>query len=362
LNSRDRVLSAIFLEEPDRVPLLEVGISDAVLKKIFPILTERKKFIALSKLGLDSLVVWPFLNHQKSKQINGNKYVDEFGRLFTRKISFSTSDFYLGGTLNTPEKYDAFPRPDPHDPWRIEYFKECVEASKGQLFLIPCCGSVFEVAVEAVGFVDFFRYMQSNLSFIKRVIKDYAEYTIACGNALIDAGAEAILIADDFAYKTGPFISPKSWMEIIYPELRRVVNSFHNRGVPVLLHCDGNINLLMNGIIEAGIDAVQPLEPTAGMKLCEVKAKYGEKICLIGNIDVAYTLVSGTMNQVIREVKNAINDAAYSGGYILGSGHTIHDSVSPQNFIIMLKAAKKYGKYPFSSAETWKSMINLGEI
>ncbi|MBS7653705.1 MAG: uroporphyrinogen decarboxylase family protein [Candidatus Bathyarchaeia archaeon] len=350
MNSRDRVLSAIFLEEPDRVPLLEVGISDVVLKKIFPGLIDHEKFIALSKLGLDSLVIWPFLNHQNSKQLNSDRYVDEFGRLFTRKISFSTSDFYLGGTLNTPEKYYAFPRPDPHDPWRVEYFKESVKASEGRLFLIPCCGSIFEVAIEAVGFVDFFRYMQSNLGFVRRVIKDHADYTIACGNALIDAGAEALLVADDFAYKTGPFISPKRWMEIIYPELRRVAENFHKRGVPVLLHCDGNINLLMNGIIEAGIDAVQPLEPTAGMKLCDAKAKYGEEICLIGNIDVAYTLTSGTADQVIREVKKAINEAAYGGGYILGSGHTIHDSVSPQNFIIMLKAAKKYGEYPIHGA------------
>ncbi|MBS7634817.1 hypothetical protein KEJ34_04900 [Candidatus Bathyarchaeota archaeon] len=108
-------------------------------------------------------------------------------------------------------------------------------------------------------------------------------------------------------------VSVEKRMEIIYPELRRATENFHKRGVPVLLHCDGNINLLMNGIIEAGIDAVQPLEPTAGMKLRDVKAKYGEEICLIRNIDVAYTLTSGTAGQVIREVKKAINEAAYGG-------------------------------------------------
>ena len=165
---------------------------------------------------------------------------------------------------------------------------------------------------------------------------------------MIDAGAEAVLVADDFAYKTGPFISPKHWTEIVYPELRRVVENFHKRGVPVLIHSDGNITSLLHGIVKAGIDAVQPLEPTAGMRLREVKREYGDKICLIGNIDVAYTLASGTIEEVVEEVKTAIKDAAYGGGYILGSGHTIHDSVSPQNFVAMIKATKKYGKYPIS--------------
>ncbi|MBS7656923.1 hypothetical protein KEJ33_03250 [Candidatus Bathyarchaeota archaeon] len=354
MDSRDRVLSAIFLEEPDKVPTLEVGVSNIVLKKIFPSMSEQRKPVILSKLGLDSLVIWPFLNDKNNKQVNNNQYLDEFGRLFTKKISFSMSDFYLQGTLNSPERYESFPRPDPYDPWRVEYFKKYVKYSKGKIFLIPCCGSVFEVAMEAVGFVDFFKYMQSNPSFVRRVIKDHADYTIACGNALVDAGAEAVLDADDFAYKTGPFISPKCWMEFVFPELRRVVENFHKKGIPVLLHTDGNIRLLMDGIIKAKIDAVQPLEPTAGMKLSEVKEMYGDKICPIGNIDVAYTLASGTQNNVIEEVKDAIKNAAYGGGYILGSGHTIHDSVLPQNFLTMLNAAKKYGKYPIKMAEIYE--------
>ena len=345
MNPRERVLSAIFLEEPDRVPLLEVGVSNIVLKQIFPSLSDQKIFIALSRLGLDSLVIWPFLNPQNSKQLNGGQYIDEFGRIFTKKVSFSMSDFYLKGALNTPEKYEVFPRPDPFDPWRVKYFRECVKASEEKIFLIPCCGSIFEVAIEAVGFVDFFKYMRTNPDFIKKVIRDHANYTISCGSVLLDAGAEAVFVADDFAYKTGPFISPQSWMKFVYPELRRVADFFHSRGVPVLLHSDGNINLLMDGIIKAGIDAVQPLEPTAGMNLGEVKMKHGDKICLIGNIDVAYTLSSGTTESVVEEVKNAINSAACGGGYMLGSGHTINDAVLPQNFVTMIKAARKYGRY-----------------
>lgn len=348
MDSRERVLTAIDLEEPDRVPLLEVGVSDKVLDELFPSVPKKKRFVALSNLGLDALAVWPFLNANNSKPLGDDQYLDEFGRVFTKKVSFSMSDFYLRGTLNTPEKYDAFQRPNPLDPWRAQYFKECVEASEGKLFLIPCCGSIFEVAIEAVGFVDFFKALYSNPSFIRRVIKDHADYTIQLGNFLIDAGAEALLVADDFAYKTGPFISPRHWNEFVYPELRRVCDIFHKRGIPVLIHSDGNLSSLLNGIVNAGIDAIQPLEPTAGMRLRDVKSEYGDRLCLIGNIDVAYTLASGTTEQVVEDVKAAIRDAAYGSGYILGSGHTIHDSVSPQNFVTMIKAAKKYGKYPIS--------------
>jgi uroporphyrinogen decarboxylase len=78
------------------------------------------------------------------------------------------------------------------------------------------------------------------------------------------------------------------------------------------------------------------------------KRNFGDKICIIGNIDIAYLLPFGSAEDVKKAVKNAINTAAPGGGYILSASNVITDEVKPENFLIQIRAGKKYGKYPLS--------------
>ena len=142
-------------------------------------------------------------------------------------------------------------------------------------------------------------------------------------------------------------MSPRHWREFIFPCLKRVADEFHRRGAFLMVHCDGDIRLLMDMIIEAGVDILQPLQPDAGMDIVEVAQKWGDKICLVGNIDVSHLLPFGTPQEVEKSVKRAISAAAPGGGYMLGSGHMINDACKPENFLSMINAGKKYGKYPF---------------
>ena len=82
------------------------------------------------------------------------------------------------------------------------------------------------------------------------------------------------------------------------------------------------------------------------MDLGELKEKYGDKIILIGNVDCAETLVYGGKEEIENEVKECIKKAAKGGGYILTSSNSIHYNIPAQNFIYMVEATKKYGKYP----------------
>ncbi len=354
MKPRERVLSALCLEEVDRVPLFELNVSPMVLGKILGknlVGAPLKEYIkAHAEVGLDSCVgVGTFSKEENNRVIDETTYVDEWGRLFSRRVKAGTMmDFYMGGYLATPEKYDEFPRPDPYDPWRADQYVQAVRAAGDELYVVAGTGSIYEITAEAVGFENFLRYVFTNPSFVKKTLEDAMYFTIEQTKACIDAGAEVCMIFDDYAYKHGPMMSPKHWKKLVYPCLKKTADAVHKRGALLMLHTDGDIRTLLDMIVDAGVDAVQPLEKTAGMRLDEVKEKWGDKICIMGNIDVAHTLSFGTTEEVAKEVREAVMAAAPGGGYILCSSHTINDACKPENFLTQIKTGKKFGKYPTS--------------
>jgi uroporphyrinogen decarboxylase len=103
---------------------------------------------------------------------------------------------------------------------------------------------------------------------------------------------------------------------------------------------------LLDMIVEAGVDALNPLEPAAGMNIAEVKKLYGDKIALVGNIDCGELLCFGTPEQVRQTVKWTIEVAGDNGGFILSSSNSIHSSVKPENYLAMVEAGREFGRYP----------------
>jgi uroporphyrinogen decarboxylase len=81
------------------------------------------------------------------------------------------------------------------------------------------------------------------------------------------------------------------------------------------------------------------------MDIGKLKAKYGERVCIVGNIDLDYTLPRGTPAEVDAEVKKRIETAGKGGGYIISSANSITDYCKLENVWAMSRAIKKYGKY-----------------
>jgi uroporphyrinogen decarboxylase len=106
----------------------------------------------------------------------------------------------------------------------------------------------------------------------------------------------------------------------------------------------------MDPLVDSDIDGLDPLEPVAGMDIGRVKREYGRRICLVGNVDCSYLLSFGTPDQVVEAVKETIAKGSPGGGHILASSNSIHPGVNPQNYLAMIKAARKYGRYPIDPA------------
>jgi len=154
------------------------------------------------------------------------------------------------------------------------------------------------------------------------------------------ADPELIPIAltyDDIAYKTGPIFSPAWLRQHWVPRLKRLVDAWHSRDTLCLFHSDGNLWPVLDDLVSAGIDGLNPLEVAAGMTVKEVRERYPQ-LFLTGGIDVSQLLVYGTPEEVRAACRQAIADAG-GRGYFLGSTTEIHWDVRLENAIAMFETA-----------------------
>jgi uroporphyrinogen decarboxylase len=145
------------------------------------------------------------------------------------------------------------------------------------------------------------------------------------------------LTYDDIAFKNGPLFSP-DWLRAHWaPCLKRLVDAWHARGVLCCFHSDGNLWLVLDDLVAAGIDGLNPLEVLAGMEVAEVRKRY-PKLFLTGGIDVSQLLTNGTPDEVRATCEQAIRDTG-GRGYFMGSSTELHWDVRLENAMAMFETA-----------------------
>ena len=353
------------LEEPDRVPIGELDYDQRLLsnatgipvEQVFPdegvgdlrMRKIRNRVEALStlieKLYMDFVPVgevspigW------RPRMIDENTWVDEWGAKWRYRDGIK---WYVGGALKGAEDFQSLEFPDPHAPGRMDEAERLVKRFKGKRALFG--GLVGQKIPHLARGLDGYTvdlYRSPRLA--KRFMEVTTKYNIEIGKLLIDQGVDMICMGGDLAGKDGPLMSLNQFREVFAPAIREPTEAFHKRGVPVIKHSDGNLNPIMDDLIATGVDAVHSLEPLAGMNIAEIKAKYGDRVCLLGNIDCSHTLTLKPLRQVEREVKECINAASPGGGHILSSSNCFHAAVKLENVLAMIRAGRKYGKYPIT--------------
>lgn len=155
----------------------------------------------------------------------------------------------------------------------------------------------------------------------------------------------AIWVGDDLAYGAGLMMSPDWFREHIFPyyiELGEICRQYDK---PLIFHSDGDYNPLIDDLVKAGVNAIHPLEP-GSMDIVEIKRQWGDKIALIGNVDLVHTLPYGTKDEIYAEVRDRIHKVGFNGGYIVSSANSIPANIPLENYITMINAVYDCGKYP----------------
>ena len=384
--SIERVLAALELREPDRVPTFDVmeeyaNIYKILKKKPVPLgflfsnkytgwvidrigpLIDKSHAIdsemdhfsydrteASVKFGYDSawvmhVPIWRFRDSNVAQDIYGRYYdivIDKEGNIAT--------PMYRGGMMKSPADWDAWDKRDIlRYPERTNRAYKPIQRDFGdRLFIMGSfLYGLFEMSWQPFGFERWAVAVHREKDFMKRYIKFYEDWYCMMIEAMADAGLPAAVYSDDMAYKSGPMLSPRMMEEFFGDAFRRIVETAHRLGMKIVVHSDGNVYPLLEWYADCGFDGVHALEPTAGVELSKVKEMVGDRMCLLGNIDITHILVDASKDEVFEAVRASIKAAGKGGGYIVAPTNS-HPDLSLERLHWMLEAVEKYGHYPLS--------------
>jgi len=340
-------------EEPDMVPITEFVYSRPFFKEVLGYIPANYDaeavMLCAQKVGYDLLVI-PFGGSSGFTSDSGNdRYKDEWGTTFQKQKSTWPVDAPVDFPVKDNEDLKNYAFPDPELISRLDGLKTALSMNQGyDKFVAGSVRGPFSGSWMITGFENLLISMYESPDFVRDVMRKVTDFYITGGIRMIDAGAQAIQFADDYGSNTAPFMSEEMFEMFIMPEMNRMVSAFHDKGIKVIMHSDGNINKLLPHIMKNNIDAYHPVERSAHMDIEDVKIRYGKQVTLIGNINNKRTLVEGTPEEVENEVKQCIRAAAPGGGYILASDHSIHDDIPNINVFALFNAGREFGKYPIA--------------
>jgi uroporphyrinogen decarboxylase len=371
VTGKERMEKAFQHLEPDRVPLWEmafnessiVGIGAFLTDKVPPVkpvsemtLEEKQTLLTLLFTIIDELELDGFpsllLLHSES---TGNGFIrDAWGCTF--QSSNAGEPVIKGGPIRQPEDLSSFSayRPKETDFLMLLAAKERFGDTLSQVLVHP---GPFQLSRNLVGGMEkFFPLIFRHPGFVHDIMRMTTEYVLESLDMGIAYGADIICLDGDFAYNKSTFISPAHYDKFVKHHHGQIVDFVHSRGKFIFKHSDGNMWLLMDRLVEVGFDGFHSIQPQC-MDIGEVKTRYGDKLCLLGNIDCSYLLPYGNESEVEAAVRDTIALAAPGGGFVLCSSNTIHPACKPENYLAMARAALKYGNYPINKG---RQVINHG--
>lgn len=213
--------------------------------------------------------------------------------------------------------------------------------------VIAVSGKIFTLTWMLMGFNHFALNLVMDESFVAEVFERVATIQFKALETIFEmehvAGVWAV---DDLAFKTGPMISPAALKKHVFSWYKKVADKCHENNRLFLMHSDGDLTMLMEDMIEMGLDAIQPIDPSC-MDIAKVKHQFGDRICIIGNVSNEL-LRSGSTQEIEARVKELLRDVAPGGGYCLGSGNSVPNWAKFENYMAMRDACLKYGAYPIA--------------
>ncbi len=338
----ERIFRALDRQEPDVVPTMEIFIDPKVRDAILPG-ASYEDFVDF--MDLDAIVITDVANERYEILDRAKNIIrDKWGVI--KRSTGELDSFPIEAPIKSERDLGSYVPPDPDLPWRYDELKSAVKRFKNQRAVVAFLVDVFYVVNEIRGMADHFMDVIRNPELIEQLNQIVLDYNLKYIENCIEVGAEIVWIGGDYATNFGPMLSPRLMERFAISPLKAQIEMCKRHGIPVVKHTDGDISSILDMMIGAGLDGIHPIDPVAGMDIGEVKMKYGDRICLVGNIDCAQLLTWGTKEDVRQAVKECVTKAGAGGGLICASSNTIHSGVKPENYVAMINAIRQYGKYP----------------
>jgi len=159
-------------------------------------------------------------------------------------------------------------------------------------------------------------------------------------DVVVPLGVDAVLFDGDCAYKTGLMVSPKVFRELVFDRTAKTVAPLKEAGIPYVLHTDGKLDDVIPVLIELGFSAVHGVEAQAN-DLGDIKARFGRRITLIGNMDVVF-LTHATQEQVRAQTKKMLDVGSPGGRYVAACNTSPMDYIPYENYLAFADTIRHY--------------------
>jgi uroporphyrinogen decarboxylase len=204
-------------------------------------------------------------------------------------------------------------------------------------------GRIFSVGQFMCGFENWLVQLKINPEFCEALLDRTLEIQFAMAEETLKAVGNAVdilYLADDYGIQTGPLISPATFRTIFKPRMARLIQFLRDRSpAKIAFHSCGSVYALIPDFIDVGVQVLNPVQVAAAdMDTARLRREFGKHLVFWGAIDTQRVLPKGTPDEVRAEVARRVGDLR--PGYIPASVHNIQAEVPPQNIVAMFEALK----------------------
>ena len=323
MQSKERVMCALAGEQPDRAPFCEGSVAANVVRALAGSERDLSEREISDLLGRDVVVARLF-----------PPYFADQG------VGSDGQPFVTTGWIRTRADLDKMVFPDPHDP-ALYHAAQRVLDERGDRAAAASIKLGVAPMLVSMGLDGFAYALADDPALVHEVLRRYVDWQLVVTRRLVGMGFDFLWSFDDVAFKSGPFCSLAAFRKFLLPALRRSSEAIT---LPWIFHSDGNIMPVLDDLLTLGMRGLHPIEP-GPMNLAEVKARYGKRVCIVGNVSVD-TLGRGTPGEVRETVRQCMAVGKPGGGYMITSSNSIPPYAQPENVRAMAQAIQEFGAYP----------------
>jgi len=349
-----RVRTALLLQgEPDRVPLVELEIHQQI----------KSAFLGYSLKGpVDEVEFWVragydfipwgvgmvnMLFRESRKRGNIFKAGKAQYSVLEQGENYKLWAQEGKGVITTMEEFEAFEWPTAND-FDYSILQALASHMPQGMKIVPYTAGYFLPVYFLMGAETLFMSLYENPDLVQRLFDKVGTIEYAVLEKVVEYDCVgAVWITDDIAYSDNLLVSPKHLRKYVFPWFKRAVDLCKKKSLPVIYHSDGKLYDVLGDLIDCGFNALHPIEPKA-MDIAYLKKTVGDKLCLMGNINLAYTLTLGTPQEVANETKQRLCEIGPGGGYCVSSSNSVTEYVPIDNFNTMRETVLRYGGYPIA--------------
>ena len=359
MRHRDRVLTALSHQAPDRCPM-QISFTPEFADRLKANLQVQGRGLHNPHGGGNTYELERLLDQDMLLTsvgwVNGyyapgyqdvESYTDEWGVVwkcvqYTTRFGEGKYTEPFGHPLGEDAAVETYRAPDPHRPELYTEAARVIRDFADEYWIVGVVPTtIFESAWALRGYDRLMMDLLLNPDLANGILDFTYRYHRVATQKLVEMGVDMVWLGDDFGAQKSMLVSPATWRGYFKPRMAHLIASLKsiNPQVKIAYHSDGNIYPIIPDLVEIGLDVLNPVQPAA-MDPAKLKKDFGDRLCFWGSIDLQHTLPYGTPADVAAEVRTRIDTIGRDGGLIIGPTHNVQLDTPLENFWAMVETIK----------------------